>query len=106
MKPHWRVVELCNLQTHPTAVVLQSPEFCLVLQSPAQLHAVKKKLDICRRLLPEEEENYFRRGIQFGFDGSIIMDGERVYWLGHGTSTVGPVHTIDYFHGYHAFSGG
>ena len=42
----------------------------------------------------------FRKGIQLGFDGSLVDDGDRVYVLGINSQWgEHPVQQIDYFHG-------
>ena len=43
---------------------------------------------------PLDEQSFYNRDIQIGFDGSLLSDGAEVYVLGGGG-----VRRVDYFHG-------
>ena len=45
------------------------------------------------------EVELFRRGIQIGYDGSIVNDGDFVYILDAVAFGENPIQEIDYFHG-------
>ena len=45
---------------------------------------------------------HYNEGINIGADGSIILEGDRVYWLDWDPAdTDSPVVKVDYFHGWH-----
>ena len=46
------------------------------------------------------EVELFRRGIQIGYDGSIVNDGDFVYILDAVAFGENPIQEIDYFHGF------